>query len=169
MDALAWCSSLVGTPYVWWMPGDSLLGNCGPFWWSEEARPSLSQIRHEGCNCAGLLNLLARRAGLKPMGTTVEWFEALDGKELRTSDEFATGTLLLRPYTSPEDQGHVAVVLEGGRLLHCYPSSALMKRGFDGPGVTIDETWRTSDCWLSEHGGYYTHICRPAAWVKDRL
>lgn len=161
-----WLKTLIGTPYVWWMPGDSFLGNCGPFWCSTGPIPSVEQIRQEGCNCAGLMNLLFRKLGRDPVGTTVEWFAALTGKEVRPADavDFEEGTILLRAYSAPDDQGHIALVLAGGRLLHCYPSSG-PRRGFDFPGVAIDESWKISDCWMSADGGYYTHICRPTAWL----
>ena len=167
-SALDWLMTLIGTPYVWWMPSDSVLGDCGPFWWSAGPVPAVERIRQEGCNCAGLMNLLFRKLGRVPLGTTVEWFAELEGVEQRTAEgtDFEEGTILLRPYSGPEDQGHIAMVLSGGRLLHCYPSTNVPRRGLDFPGIAIDESWKISDCWVSKEGGYYTHVCRPGR-AKD--
>ncbi len=66
----------------------------------------------------------------------VVWFDylhcmcLLQPFSIETVDALPPFTLLIRNYKSPEDQGHVAVILPGSRLAHCYPDA----------GITIDNT-----------------------------
>lgn len=75
-------------------------------------------------------------------------------EEIDTEISYPAGTLLLRRYSSVEDQGHLAVLYTTGnlleqKLLHCYPEM----------GVKIDEKVKTSNDWLSEKTNYYEYVC----------
>ncbi len=164
--SLAWLLTLVGTDYIWWFPGDGVKGDCGPFWFAPGPVPSEERIRAEGCNCVGLFNLLFRKLGREPVGTTVDWFARLDKKQKIVGEtDFPFGTILLRECRDEVDQGHIAIVLDDGQLLHCYPDSGIPRRGRVSPGVALDPSWKLSDTWLSEHGGFYTHFCIFRDWL----
>lgn len=153
------------TPYVWWQDGETTLAKDAPFYC--RSIPDSSIIQSSGCNCAGLINLLQLSKGLMVPGVqsgayyaggTYVWFDFLEDIEVLEpidyQKEYPAGSLLLRKYRSPEDQGHLAVLYSSGilleqKLLHCYPDA----------GIKIDDTVRQSDCWLDEAGGYYEYIC----------
>jgi cell wall-associated NlpC family hydrolase len=154
--------SLIGTPYVWWIEGDSTTKADAPFYCRKV--PTADIIKTTGCNCAGLINLLAHKQGLPIPGMregywyaggTYAWHHYLEDKgilePIDTKKEYPTGSLLLRKYRDPKDQGHLAVLFTGGllleqRLLHCHSKG----------GITIDDTVASSHSWLPE--GYYEYI-----------
>jgi hypothetical protein len=151
------------TPYVWWKDGESTLAAPAPFYCLNI--PDVQTIQSSGCNCAGLINLLQLSRGLPVPGVKTEmyyaggtyvWFDYLESvgalEPLDTGKSYPAGSMLLRKYRSPEDQGHVAVLYTGGplltqQLLHCYPDA----------GIKIDSTVQESHDWLPE--GYYEYIC----------
>jgi len=64
---------------------------------------------------------------------------------------YPVGSLLLRRYRDPVDQGHLALIYNDGQLLHCYPVA----------GVTIDPSIKSShDCI------HYEFVC--IGWL-DRI
>ena len=154
---------LVGkTRYVWWLEG-STLDKVEPFYCA--GLPDYSVVRQLGCNCAGLINLICHIKGLPVAdmairhywaGGTSVWFDYLmKAGRLQAFDpeaSYRAGALLLRNFSSLEDQGHLAILYSSGpvltqQLLHCTPDT----------GITIDTCVKTSNDWLG--GGYYTHVC----------
>jgi len=151
------------TPYVWWKDGQSTTAQPAPFYC--KTLPSHDHIIAEGTNCAGLINLLQLSRNLPIPGVHINhlyaggtyiWFEYLDAIgaliPIDTSASYPVGSLLVRKYRSPEDQGHVAVLYTSGplldqQLLHSYPDA----------GIKIDATVRQSHNWIAE--GYYEYIC----------
>jgi hypothetical protein len=162
---------LVGAPYVWWREGMSTLGDHQPFWAQDAPPPPAAHVRANGCNCAGFINLLCRLTGRALPGVaegnpyaagTYVWAEHLWPvlEPFDPSAEVAAGTLLLRRYRSPEDQGHVAVIWSSGpvieqRLAHSYIAD----------GVAINDTVaETHYGWADT--GYYEYMCRPNHWLN---
>jgi len=145
--------------------------NRSPFWVDNSTAPPAELVKREGCNCAGLINLIRRKLNLSIPGVefklyyaggTYVWFEYLKYfnfiDNLDLDSEYPIGTLLIRKYRSLEDQGHLAILLTTGRLLdqkvlHCYPEK----------GIQIDDKVSLSHYWLPN--GYYEYICKPDYWL----
>jgi hypothetical protein len=165
---IEYINELVGTPYVWWNEGEYTSDKPTPFWINKDLVLSTKNVQESGCNCAGFINLLCHHVGscipgavleLYYAGGTAVWFDYLSCMGLLSKFHITIAhhlppfTLLIRNYQSPEDQGHVAVVLPASRLAHCYPDA----------GITIDNSIATSNSWLG--GNYYTHYCLPQHWL----
>lgn len=119
--------------------GDSTTKADAPFYC--KGAPSPEIIKTAGCNCAGLINLLAHKAGFKiPDLTEGDWYAGgtyawtvflRDTGVLQPFDPSKVyappGSLLLRENRDPKDQGgHLAVLLDKQRLLHCYPEAGIV-------------------------------------------
>ena len=186
--ALKYGKSLVGTPYLWWFANekgdDSTLHGGAPTYASNDPVPTLKHIRENGCSCTGLINLIRRKLRLpvpgiernfKYSGGTWIWFHQLKKeKKLEPFDitqKYPKGTLLLRNYTNPNDQGHVAVVFSDNgdnilyeKLLHSYVNDpSPVPHAKVSPGVSIDKSIGKSHFWID--AGYYTHVCLPHNWL----
>ena len=173
--ALAYGETLVGTPYRWWL-GDQILGkDVGPFWATNGPPPPLDTIRTQGVCCTGVMNLMLRHIGVpvpgvnekdKLAGGTGAWENHLIGhlEPIDITENYTPGTLLFRPYQNFNDQGHIGVVLEGGRFLHSYTYEAEPIDGFTQPGCVIDESWRSSHAW-NKHG-YYMYASSWYSWLS---
>jgi cell wall-associated NlpC family hydrolase len=161
--------ALVGTKYVWWHDGDDISG-ATPFYAKNNKAVPIEIVKHEGTNCAGFLNLICRFMGLKipgvaeniPMaGGTYIWFSYLAELGLLTPFDSAKtypfGTIVLRNYVDPEDQGHVALIISNGKLAHSGSED----------GIHVDESVQISHNWIP--GGYYTHVCLPSAFMNNPL
>jgi len=155
---------LVGkTRYVWWHADESTREFNAPFYCI--SIPPIESIQAAGCNCAGLINLLQLSRGLTIPGMktkhyyaggTYMWFHYLNSisalEPVVMSKTYPAGSLLLRRYRNPDDQGHLAVVYTSGvlseqKLLHCYSEN----------GMTIDDRVASSHAW--DVSGYYEYIC----------
>jgi cell wall-associated NlpC family hydrolase len=158
---------LVGTPYVWWREGDKISSK-EPFWAEDLAPPSSELIKKSGCNCAGFINLICRFAkiyipglslNLEYAGGTYIWYEYLKDfgllEKFSNNSIYPPGTLLLRNYSTELDQGHITIVLDNGKLAHCYPEK----------GIAIDDSYLISHNWFKE--GYYTDVCLPQNWLHN--
>jgi hypothetical protein len=168
-DLEAYIQELVGTKYVWWREGDDVTG-AAPFYAENAAAITVEHDRAEGCNCAGFLNLICRLMRVKipgisekiPMaGGTYVWFSYLRERGLLelfdASRTYPPGTIVLRDYVDPEDQGHITFMMSGGRLAHSGSEN----------GIQVDESVQISHNWIE--GGYYTHICLPDAFINNRV
>lgn len=142
----AYAESLLGVPYQWWREGDRCLGDFPPFYAADGPAPA----RPPALNCAGFINCLARFAGCPIPGVaaghwyaggTYAWYEALAPKcvAIASIDEPPPGALLIRRFRDEADQGHLAVVWTGGRIIHCWP----------GRGVVIE----------SAPTDYFEYVC----------
>ena len=159
---------IAGTKYKWWMDGDPV-DQGAPFYSGlrPQELPSPKKIRRNGLNCAGFVNVMMLANNLRfPIAEagTDGWFEYLSShgvlKTLDRAQSYERGSLLLRNYTSPQDQGHLALVcfqmpLQSTFIAHCR-SAHQMARGLTGPGVIL-EKFEYSDMWHSN--GTYTHVC----------
>ena len=163
----AYIQELVGTKYVWWREGDDVTGTA-PFYAENAGVIAAERIKAEGCNCAGFLNLICRFMGVKipgisekiPMaGGTYVWFSYLQERGLLesfdASQTYPPGTIILRDYVDPEDQGHITFMVSGGRLAHSGSEN----------GIQVDESVQISHNWIE--GGYYTHVCLPDAFINN--
>ena len=153
-EALDYAVSLRGCLYKYWRVGDPMLGDFAPFYSSNGKPPSENQIREGGLNCAGLVNLVRRNAGLDVPGVeqkyqyaggTYAWFRHLRKTgyliPLRKRDNgiYAAppGSLLLRPYKNEQDQGHMALVCGLGGLTHAYSSDFASQGPLSIGGQTV--------------------------------
>lgn len=169
--ALYYARDLIGIKYRWWSGKEIPAENVGPFYAVDGPPPSREFIRSEGIACTGLTNLMRRHMGLHVPGVgthrypggTGAWFTEflpyLKEFDYSKLHEYPDGTLLIRPYTSFRDQGHVAVLVSGG-VVHSYP--AIIKpdtAGLVDPGVTYTEGVLPD---------YYTHYCLPEDWLLEK-
>lgn len=141
--------SLIGTAYIGWAPGEPLYDEGPSFWFAQGPPPPAQEVRKKGVCCAGLINLMRRAVGLFPIGTTVDYEAYLRDKSTPYDPavEYPIGTLLGRPFHDVEDQGHVAVVIAPGQVLHSWTVG----------GVQISEI--VPD--------YYTWSCPPEAYLHQ--
>lgn len=169
--ALAYGQSLIGTPYKFYHSGDIVSGvNAGPFWAVDAPVPPAETVRSDCCNCAGLVNLMRRSVGLSipalaegwevPGGTPAwEWYlrDKAVLEPLRSDHEYPDGTLLLRSYRSPYDQGHLAVKL-GSQLLESIPN-----KDYDPDDHSTTEIGVTLTPFHPSE--YYEFVCLPQNWL----
>lgn len=151
----SYAESLLGTPYSWWRNGQTCLGDTPPFYAAEGPPP----VAPPALNCAGFINCLARHQG-RPIpgvadqlwyaGGTYAWYEELSPKCRQVPpsiDELPVDTLLLRRFRDEADQGHLAVVCTGKRIIHCWP----------GRGVVIE----------SAPASYFEYYCTD--WLFEKI
>lgn len=162
------------THYVWWKDGEPTSAKPAPFYCASTV--NLEYIKIHGCNCAGLLNLLAHvkgspvpgvKSNIFYAGGTYVWHSYLESigalQPIDISKTYPKGSLLLRRYEDPENQGHVALIYEDAtcsqstfleqKLLHCYPDK----------GISIDDQARSSHNWHTD--GYYEY-CVPGWFYR---
>jgi hypothetical protein len=160
--------------YVWWLK-EVILGNdCGPFWAVNAPIPQMARVQQEGICCTGVLNLIRRylnlpvpgvREGDPMAGGTGAWEEFLAPslQPIDPTQEYPEGSILFRRFHSFEDQGHIAILLKGGRLLHSYVHDPTPMPGHVEPGCVIDASWKSSHEW--NQNGYYEFVAPPSAWL----
>jgi hypothetical protein len=185
--AMSFITLLVGTKYSYWHPGDTLIKDSGPFWAYNGPVPDIHTIRSDSCCCVGVTNLMRRKLGLSVpyvkegysdyAGGTAAWFKylTLDNRleELDIKKKYPIGTMFLRNYHSPTDQGHVAVLstdhhssLLDEVIIQSYSNEPYDDNKFNksDPGVTTT-VFRYSHYCLDDIG-YYTHVCLPENWLN---
>ena len=176
--AAEYLDKIVGTPYSWWRGGNVPDG--APAWAKHGAPPPAADVKGTSCFCAGVANLARRVVGLEipnlgdPRydGGVVAYFGATGsapaifarqgyferhGKLRRFDLEEARRpwTLIGRKYrNASNDQGHVAIVIPGGKVLQSYDA------GGGRPGVNKDATLERS-----HDGGYYEVMVRAEDWL----
>lgn len=168
MNYEAYARSLVGVPYGYWS-GDAISrDDSTPFYATNDEKPNRQLLEMQGVSCTGLMNLLCRHlsipipgvhdcAEIYPGGTGA-WRKFLE-PHLIPFDPQATypdGTLLFRPYTDFQDQGHIALVLNN-KTLHsfAYAWEPSTQTTVD-PGVTFTDIWPN----------YYAYVAPPHAWLS---
>ena len=183
-DVLKFAKKLIGTPRGKSWKSYKLSSNTSPMWASDDPLPSISILKKEGMNCAGLTNLMRRKAGLsvlvlekdpkKVLGGTKTWFSYLKKKKrLQKFDinkSYPKGTLLLRNY-NPIDQGHLAIIYKEnkkGVLFSSLIHSVGWNDGTNQQIVKIDDSVGKS--YFAQYNGttntgHYTHICLPEDWL----
>jgi hypothetical protein len=157
------------TPYVWWQEGETTATKPTPFYCRPSDVPNLDYVKANGCNCAGLLNLLQHIKGnivpglkddLWNAGGTYIWYTYLKSigalEPFDPTKQYPKGTLLLRRYEDVDAQGHVALIYSDPtsptdtvldqQLFHSYPDA----------GVAIDAKVKTSHDW--HPNGYYEFV-----------
>jgi hypothetical protein len=161
--ALGYGQALIGTPYGWWLGGAIPQG--APMFASNTAPPDPAEVLGESVNCAGLTNLMMRAAGVQiPQhpdaiaGGTLAY--QLMYQEVATpfdpATDYPTGTLIGRGFRDVNDQGHLAVVLDGDMVLQSFA----WEMGGSEPGVNSTYTVSQSD-----DGGFYEYAVRPQDWL----
>lgn len=142
----------LGAPYRWTVDGSPADGPGAPFWYQEQV-PTPEEVHKKGCCCVGLLNIVLGLMGspLRFAGTSFVW------AAFKAAAKPVTGippplSILMADYRGVDSQGHVGIVLEGGRFLHCYVDDPEPKEGLFFPGITIDDSWQESDVWARYQG-----------------
>lgn len=143
--AVGYGLSIRGADYGWWRGGAIPAG--APAYAALGTPPDPATVRANGVFCAGVCNLMRRSVGLAPPirkdgsggrgGTGAyigfwwkgEWYPGVFfdvAEPILDRKAYPEGTLLARVYRSVEDQGHVQVLIGGGRILEStskgYPS-----------------------------------------------
>ena len=154
--------------------------NQAPLWCSDQHLPPIDRLKEEGMICAGLINVMRRKAGLSVMvlnemttevlGGTSDWFSYLQGKnrleKFSIYAHYPKGTMLLRDYNS-QDEGHLAVIYQDNDKGVLF-SSLIHSDGYSAKKVVIDPCVATSH-FVQYNGttnqGHYTHICLPEHWL----
>jgi hypothetical protein len=173
--AILYAKTLEGVKYGFYgkMTPPSNSNDKGPFWIKDGPVPSLSQIKKEGINCTGVINLMRRKLSL-PIPTSTDgsgwsgdtgtWFENLRDthklKPINRNKTYPYGTLLLLNY-NPINQGHVAVVVRSSKK-GLLSSKILHAKGWGKNQRVVIEKF-SDDIGNSER---YTHICLPKNWLK---
>jgi predicted chitinase len=159
-------------PYVWWPQDLDHLPVRSPSWSENSPPPPPEEVIAEGCFCAGVPNLMLRAEGREIPGH-YEGDEPWDGGVLAYGnyywdkgviqdfdiDALEEGDLIIRYFdwdrlAAEGDQGHVAVVLNGGYLLQSYDA------GGGYPGVNSDAHV------VNSHAGYYYEgIIKAENWI----
>lgn len=175
--AEAYLDKIIGTPYSWWTGGTVPDG--APAWARNGEPPQPANVKGTSCFCAGVTNLARRAVGLEiPTlgnqnfdGGIVAYFGATEaapasfprqgyferhGKLRRFDLEEARRpwTLIGRKYRNVRDQGHVAIVMRGGKVLQSYDA------GGGRPGINNNATLEQS-----HDGGYYEVMVRAEDWL----
>jgi len=170
-------SKVVGTRYTWWRSG--IVPARGPAWGTNGPPPSPAEIKAEGCFCAGVATLARRAVGLPVPtlgnedydGGVVAYFGSTNaappdfprqgyfekhGKQrpFDLKEARRPWTLIGRKYRNVNDQGHVAIVIPGGKVLQSYDE------GGGRPGVNDDIALEQSN-----KGGYYEVMVFAEDWL----
>ena len=121
----------IGIKYTWWNEGDQI-GLDVPFYVTDKV-PSMSEIKAKGINCAGLFNLAYVETGhkipeIKYKGGTFAWFEYYRHKlqMINSETQFQSDDILFREYKNPEDQGHIAIVINSFCVIHAIPGEGVV-------------------------------------------
>lgn len=150
-EAIIYGLSLIGAPYSPWIDGKEL--DSGDPAWNDDSNedlPSRETIFKEGMFCTGLANLMLRK-----IGKSIPRYDKFNGGiysyqityKLYAFDinNISYGDALFRPYTSFEDQGHIAIVLDNGKVLQCFFSDGV------NATYTVEE---------SNYNNYYKYIIK---------
>lgn len=134
-------------------------------WTAAGAAPSASSVRAQSTNCAGLTNLMLRSigkavpsdpwAGRCGTGAYGRYYAKV-AQRFNVNANYPAGTLIGRYFRNTFDQGHVAVVLENGRVLQSFANC----RGCAAPGVNTTYTVAQS-----HDGRFYEYAVLPQDWL----
>ncbi|MCH9622046.1 MAG: hypothetical protein S4CHLAM20_14800 [Chlamydiia bacterium] len=127
---------------------------------------SKEELNKRGINCAAFINILyIRLFGLPAHGEQlygiIWWGATLRKRELFHPElDYPPGTLLFRRFRDWTDQGHLAMVTEGGMLIHSWPVSGVEEE-------VIDEIhWCDREKFPN---GYFEFTVKPGDWLKKTL
>ena len=171
-NALDIAEKLIGIKYTLWL-GDhqNTDDNPEPFYINEI--PNIEYIKQHGINCAGLINIMRLKcSGNIPgegswRGGTESWYNYLKSKnaliEFDYKSNYPIGTLLLRTYRNPNEQGHLAVIYDKDKN-DIYLNDTIIHSYNDKSGGKVDK------CYLgfshySIPGGYYEYAILPDKWL----
>jgi hypothetical protein len=181
-NALTYARGLLGLPYRWYRHGEHIAGD-DKFYASNEPAPATADLfkQNKCIVCTGVPNLMRRVNGfcVPPTdenipfpGTTDAWFHYLQTKNVlkpfqaHDAAKYPLGTLVLRNFGNLEhDQGHVAVIIEPGKILHAYaeiPYNQSVQHQNVGICGISDLLYSH---YYDHHPGYYTHVCSPDDWL----
>jgi len=105
-------------------------------------------------------------------GTTDAWFHYLQKKnvlepfDVERALQYPPGSLVLRNFGNLEyDQGHVAVIIQPGKILHAYAETPYNQSEADQNVGMCGVTDLLYSHYYDGHSGYYTHVCKPDDWL----
>lgn len=162
LDRLKYGFSIIGSPYVWWV-GENISSE-SPFWASDSVPPNSKYVLKNGCNCAGLVNLILRDNGIEiPSGLDAKWrggvksyvdFFRKDLVKFDSNKKYPIGSLLLRDFRSVDDQGHLAIIISNDKLLQSYPEGGVSDQ------ISIED---------SHNGFYYEYVVMSNIWLQNEI
>jgi len=177
INAINYGVNLVGIPYDYWLGDDNQ--RVAPMF--AEDGPIVHKLDIASVNCAGLCNLMLRSVGkklpystnTKSRGGTESYFDFYRNKslEFNIDDLYPRGTLLLRDYRDLNDQGHVAVLIEGKGKESLVLQSHVEGKYFEShtPGVNTMYTLEESNKFFKDKNGkgcYYERVVLPENWLE---
>lgn len=152
----------IGIPYLWWTPDVEDEKAC----FCTDRHYSWEELKERGINCAAFINILyITLFGLPAYGEqmygTIWWGDVLcDREPFYERVRYPPGTLLFRRYRSEVFQGHLAMVTEGGMLIHSWPGEGVVEESI--------EKIHWSDL-KNFPKGYFEFAIRPENWIKKGL
>jgi hypothetical protein len=155
----------MGAPYMWAMDDEGANGSGPPFWFQRKV-PSADKVKEQGSNCVGLINIVYGLLGLHDRfrGTEELWARYKDkAKPIVKGQEIPPMSLVIGDFVDVNCQGHVGIVLDKGKLLHCYGAIEVPTEGLFGPGICIDASWKTSHGWWAK--GTYDGYVEDKDWI----
>jgi cell wall-associated NlpC family hydrolase len=164
--AIDYAKSLLGIPYRW--HDDCYIDELDDKFFSvDKPAPNASELikADKSIVCTGLINLIRRKLALPiPQyghypGGTVAWFKYLE-KHLKKIDiaiTYPAGTLLLRKYAGPSDQGHLAIVVSENSIIHAAAEIPYEQRHAQKNHGSVQINTYNS--------GYFSHYCPPELWL----
>ena len=154
----------IGAPYTWCLEYEEggRIGSRAPFW-RLSTLPTPEEVKAEGCCCVGVINFVRIDHSKLTFAGTGHISDVFDGFIKPIQEVLPVGAMLLRRPRDEVDQGHVAIVISGQRLMHCYVENPEPVEGLVGPGVEIDASWKESHSWHKE--GYYDGYISVEDWL----
>lgn len=177
IKSLEYGVKLIGTPYDYWRGGENQKE--APMF--AENGPPPNKLDIVSANCAGLCNLVLRSIGkklpysenTKTIGGTESYFDFYKNKsyEFNINNTYPMGTLLMRDYRDLNDQGHVAILLEGKGRDSLVLQSHVEGEYFEStnPGVNAMYTLEESNKFFKNADGtgcYYERVVLPEDWLE---
>jgi hypothetical protein len=171
-DTFDIAKKLIGIKYKLWL-GDHEKTDDKPEPFYINKIPDIEYIKQHGINCAGLINIMRLNScGNVPgkgewRGGTQSWYNYLKSKDvLITFDyrqNYPKGTLLLRNYRNPSEQGHVTVIYDkdendmwlNDSIIHAYNDASGGRVGISNLGYSH----------YSIPEGYYEYAILPDNWL----
>ena len=168
---MTFAESLLDVPYTLWEIDESYTRDV----FYCDSIPPIEELRSNGINCAGFINLLMLYSGKSipesqnialPRGGTGHWFQEFSARKSLSSycySYYPVGTLLFRHYRNLIDQGHFAVIYKSNpdpnkvQIIHAY--SGGVRGGASGKvGITpLVNSVATK--------GYYDYAILPPDWI----
>lgn len=171
-------------PYRWWdTDNDKKIDPMYAF--NSFYEIDLDKVQKNGLNCAGVINLVRLKLGLKVPGVdeknkfaggTSNWFRYLKKNDwlepFDITKRYPKGTLLIRNYTNKYQQGHVAVIVSDDKDIHPWENYLIHSIPEERPKILpkgpvsfgMKKMLIVQSYYFSENQ-HYTHAILPKYWL----